>query len=100
MKRLLLKRFYSIIIMIVVLFAWGTVLGSLQSCKEGLSDVPRISVEKARQKTISGESLLVCAYDDDESCSEIRLDRGISLKEFESKISDLSKEKEIIFFCA
>jgi hypothetical protein len=101
MKRLLLKRPCSIIIMMLLLFACGTVLGSLQSCKdEAISNVPRISVEKARQKTLSGESLFVCAYDDDASCNEIRLDRGISLAEFESKISDVSKEREIIFFCS
>jgi hypothetical protein len=88
----------------VVFFVCGTVLGSVQSCKyggaEAVSEVPLISVETARQNTLSGESLLVCAYEDDANCDKIRLDRGISLKEFESKLSDVSKEREIIFFCS
>jgi hypothetical protein len=104
MKRVQLKRPYRIIIIMLVLFVCGTVLGSLQSCKvekgNAVTDVPRISVEEARQKTLSGESLFVCAYEDDEQFNKLRLDKGISLKEFESKLPDISKEQEIIFYCA
>ncbi|MBW2560630.1 MAG: ArsR family transcriptional regulator [Deltaproteobacteria bacterium] len=62
--------------------------------------VPRISVEEARQKTLSGEALFVCAYEKDSLCKDIRLDRGISLSEFLTKLPNISKEKEIIFYCS
>ena len=104
MKRVSMQRFYSILIMTVLLFVCGTLLGLLQAGKHGAveakSEVPRISVEEARQKTLSAESLLVCAYKDDVKCNKIRFDRGISLQEFESTLSDVSNEKEIIFYCS
>ena len=104
MKNNRIKRPLTILIIVVILFALGIVLNSLQSCKNeevnAKSEVPRISLEQARQNTLSGESLFVCAYEDDAKCNKIRLDRGISLTEFESKLSDVSKEREIIFYCS
>jgi len=104
MKRVLVQRFCIIVIVIGVLMVCGTLLGLLQSCTHGRveakSEVSRISVEEARQKTLSGESLLVCAYEDDAKCNKIRLDRSISLSEFEATLSDITKEREIIFFCS
>ena len=104
MKGVQIKRPYGFLFMILVFFACGILLGSLQSCNdeeaEAKSKIPRISVEKARQNTLSGESLFVCAYKDDAKCNKIRLDRGISMTEFVSKLSNVSKEREIIFFCS
>lgn len=103
MKGVQTKHFSASLTMVLFLFVGTIMLGSLQSCQYGGSEavekVPRVSVEKARQNTLSGESLFVCAYEDFESCNKIRLDRGMLLKEFESMLSDVSKEKEIIFYC-
>jgi len=60
----------------------------------------RISVEEARQKTNSGAALLVCAYDDDEKFKNNHLLGAISFGEFRAKLPQLSKEQEIIFYCA
>ena len=62
--------------------------------------IPRITVEEARQKVLAGESLFVCAYDDDVRFNRLRLDGAISLKEFQSHLAELPKNKEIIFYCA
>jgi rhodanese-related sulfurtransferase len=63
-------------------------------------EAPRIKVEEARQKILSGKSLLVCAYDDDARFNRLRLDGAVPLKEFQANVGELSKDKEIIFYCA
>jgi hypothetical protein len=60
----------------------------------------RISPEEVRQKVTSGSALLVCAYDDEEKCKQLRLEGAIPLREFQSKLSALPKDQEIIFYCA
>jgi len=60
----------------------------------------RISVEEARQKVRSGAALLVCAYDDDEKFKNNHLLGAISFGEFRAKLPQLSREQEIIFYCA
>jgi hypothetical protein len=62
--------------------------------------IPRITVEEARQRVLTGESLFVCAYDDDVSFNQLRLDGAVSFKEFKSHLAELSKDREIIFYCA
>jgi len=62
--------------------------------------IPRITVEEARQKVVTGESLFVCAYDDDTRFNQLRLDGAVSLKEFQSHLAELPRYKEIIFYCA
>lgn len=60
----------------------------------------RISAEEVWQKVTSGKALLVCAYEDEEKCKRLYLEGSISLTEFKSRLSSLSKEDEIIFYCA
>jgi len=94
---------------------WGAaIVAALFICETGLdilrpcaamgggtsTPVPRISVQEARQKTLSGESLFVCAYGKDSRFNDMRLDRGISLNEFLSRLPDIPKEREIIFYCS
>jgi hypothetical protein len=67
---------------------------------EETSNVPRVPPEEAYQKIKSGKALLVCAYDDEEKCKLIHLEGAIFLKELESKLPSLSKNQEIIFYCA
>jgi len=59
-----------------------------------------ITADDAYKKAVSGEALLVCAYDDDERFTRFNLEGAISLKAFESLIPSLPKKKEIIFYCA
>jgi len=60
----------------------------------------RISPEEARQKVTSGSALLVCAYDDEQRCKQLRLQGALSLTEFKSVLSSITRDQEIIFYCA
>lgn len=59
-----------------------------------------ISAAEAHQDVTSGKALLVCAYRDEDACRKVQLEGSISLIQFESKLSGLPKDQEIIFYCA
>jgi hypothetical protein len=60
----------------------------------------RIGPEEAYRKAKSGEAILVCAYDDETSFETMHLDMALSFGEFRKLLPGLSKEREIIFYCA
>ena len=60
----------------------------------------RISPKEVRRKVQSGKALLVCAYDDEEKFRNMHLEGAISFQEFQSRLPSLSKDKEIVFYCA
>jgi hypothetical protein len=62
--------------------------------------VERIDVMTARDKAVGGNSLLVCAYEDDAKCRKGRLEGSIPLARLESMAASLPKSQEIIFYCA
>ena len=64
-----------------------------------MSELIIITADDAYKKTISGEALLVCAYDD-KRCEKFNLEGAISFREFESMAPGLSHDREIIFYCA
>jgi rhodanese-related sulfurtransferase len=68
--------------------------------EDKMAEPTRVSPEEVRQKVTSGSALLVCAYDDDEKFKRVHLEDAISLEEFRSKLSTLSKDQEIVFYCA
>lgn len=63
-----------------------------------MTEAIRISAEGARKKVISGEALLVCAYEDAEKFRQSHLQDAISLQEFKARLPALSKEQTIIFY--
>lgn len=64
-------------------------------------DIPRISVGSLRRKLISGsKTLLVCGYDSDEQFREMELEGSISWNTFQSRLSSLPSDQEIVFYCA
>lgn len=65
-----------------------------------MGDPARATPKAARQGLQAGASILVCAYSDEGMCKAMNLEGSITLKEFESRTPDLSKDKEIIFYCA
>lgn len=65
-----------------------------------MTKVPRISPEEAREKVIGGKALLVCAYANEEKFLRNHLEGAISLAELEARQTSLSKDHEIIFYCA
>lgn len=60
----------------------------------------RITPEEAYQKLQTGNALLVCAYDSEEQFRSLRLEGAISLAELREKLPSLSKEQEVVFYCA
>jgi rhodanese-related sulfurtransferase len=61
----------------------------------------RISVQRAHEQIESDpDTLLVCAYDDDEKFEQNHLEGAISLDDLESRADSLPKSTEIIFYCA
>ncbi len=63
-----------------------------------MSEIKRVSPEEVREKIQKGNALLVCAYKDDWKCDKMRLDGSIVLSEFIAGVSEILKEREIIFF--
>lgn len=59
----------------------------------------RISPEEAHERSQEG-ALLVCAYPDTETCSKMWLTGAITRTELQSRLPELKKEQEIIFYCA
>ena len=62
--------------------------------------VVRISPQEAYAQVSSGKALLVCAYENEKTCSSIMLERAITLKEFQGRLAGLKKDQPIIFYCA
>jgi len=60
----------------------------------------RVSPQEAREKARAGAALLVCGYEDEEKFKMVHLEGAVSLTEFQSKLSSLEKDHEIIFYCA
>jgi len=65
-----------------------------------MAEIRRVTPAEARGRVAAGEALLVCAYADEAMCSQMRLENGLTLQEFEQRLSTLEKEQEIIFYCA
>ena len=65
-----------------------------------MADPMRISPEEVREKATTGAALLVCAYDDEDKFRENHLEGALSHGEFKSRLPSLTKDQEIIFYCA
>jgi len=65
-----------------------------------MKELTRVSPKEIYPKVKSGETILVCAYRDDEECGRMNLEGSMSFSEFSSRLSQYSMGQEIIFFCA
>lgn len=65
-----------------------------------MAEAERISPEVVNQKIKAGTALLVCAYDDEDKCRTMHLQGALLPSQFKSKLPLLSKDQEIIFYCA
>ena len=63
-------------------------------------DIPRVSVEEARREVAAGRALLVCAYDDESKCRQLRLENALSLHDLHRRVDTLTKDQSIVFYCA
>jgi hypothetical protein len=62
--------------------------------------VVRVSPQDAYPQVAAGKALLVCAYENEKTCSTIMLERAITLREFQGRLAGLKKDQPIIFYCA
>jgi len=65
-----------------------------------MSDALRINPEEVRPRVMSGDAVLVCAYASDEKFHANHLEGAISLSMFQSRLPELSRETELVFYCA
>jgi len=65
-----------------------------------MDKVTRINAEETHQKLQMGKVLLVCAYDSEDQFRSMQLAGAISLPEFRVKLPALSKDQEMVFYCA
>ncbi len=65
-----------------------------------MAEPERISPEETYREMKSGEALLVCAYDDEKKFEAMHLEGAMSLDDFKKRLPSLSKEQEIVFYCA
>jgi len=61
--------------------------------------VERISAEEARRRQMAG-ALLICAYDSADKFRQNCLEGSIPLEAFQARLPSLSKDQELIFYCA
>jgi len=65
-----------------------------------MSEPNRVTAVEVCEKLKSGKVLLVCAYEDEEKFRKLQLEGAISFNAFKSKLPSLSKDQEIVFYCA
>ena len=65
-----------------------------------MAQVSRVTPEETNQKLQAGKALLVCAYDSEDQFRSMQLAGAISLPEFRAKLPALSKDQEMVFYCA
>ena len=65
-----------------------------------MEEPQRVSPEEVRKKVKEGKALLVCAYEDEEKFKKVRLEGALSLSEFKLRDPSITKNQEIVFYCA
>ncbi len=65
-----------------------------------MTEPERIGPNEVYEKVKAGAAILVCAYEDDKKFKTFPLEGALSFNEFRSKLSSISKDQEIVFYCA
>lgn len=65
-----------------------------------MTEPERVGPKELHEKLKAGAAVLVCAYEDDEKFKPQHLEGAISFNEFRSNLPSLSKNREIVFYCA
>lgn len=60
----------------------------------------RVTPAEVYPKVKAGKAVFVCAYDDDAKYQAMRLEGSISLRDFNTRLAQYSKDQEIVFYCA
>ena len=62
--------------------------------------IERISADDARREVEAGRALLVCAYDDESKCRQLRLQNAIALHDLQRRVDSVPHNQTLIFYCA
>ena len=65
-----------------------------------MTEPVRVSPQEVYQKVRDGKTLLVCGYEDDAKFKQLHLEGAISFSHFKAGIASLSKDQDIVFYCA
>jgi hypothetical protein len=65
-----------------------------------MAEPVRVSPAEIYRNVKDGKTLLVCGYEDDATFRSMHLEGAMSFAEFETKLGSLSKEQDIVFYCA
>ena len=60
----------------------------------------RISGHDARRAVAENDALLICAYDDREKCGKLGVHGSLAFPDFQQELGGISRDRELIFFCA
>jgi len=64
-----------------------------------MAEVRRENPQEAWHKVQAREALFVCAYENEDLCGRIRLEGAMTLGELNSRLAEIGKKQEIIFYC-
>jgi hypothetical protein len=65
-----------------------------------MAEPVRVSPEEIYQRVKKGTTLLVCGYEDDAKFKQMHLEGAISFSDFKARLASLSKDQDIVFYCA
>jgi len=64
-----------------------------------MASAPRMAAKDVKDRMGAGADLiLVCAYDDDQKCNQLRLPGSVSLNQLRAREQGLSQAQEIVFY--
>lgn len=62
--------------------------------------IPRLTAKETRERTLSGQALLVCSYTKEKKFRKFAVEGAISLNTLAEMAPELPEGQEIIFYCA
>jgi len=62
--------------------------------------IERVSVAEARREVENGRALLVCAYEDESKCRQLRLENAITVHDLQRRVDSVPRNQTLIFYCA
>lgn len=63
-----------------------------------MTTATRIAPAEVRERVESGDTILVCAYENEEKCRNNRLSGALTYQEFQQRLPTMSKEQGIVFY--
>ena len=65
-----------------------------------MADVVRRTPDEVKSSVDAGDTMLVCAYDNNDKFAAYQLEGAIALSELRVKEEGLATDQDIVFYCA